>query len=132
MFLADLTHAQKRAFLTIARAMTEVDGVKPEEEQLLRFFEIESGLSLDDAPDGDPTTFASLFEDRRSQVSLLLELIGLGYSDADYTEAEAAFVRTFAEAFSIPVEQLDVLENWVLRQLALYEEAEALRSNDLN
>lgn len=130
MFLADLNHEQRRAFLSIARAMTEVDGLKEEEEQLLRFFEIESGVSLDDAPDGDPTTFTSLFEDRRSQVSLLLELIGLGYTDAEYTEAEAAFVRTFAEAFSIPTEELDVFENWVLRQLSLYEEAESLRSND--
>ena len=94
----------------------------------MSFFHLETGLAASDALVDNPIQFAAVFDDRRSQVSLLLELIGLGHTDAEYSDTERAFVQAFADAFDIPTEEIDLFENWVLRQIALFNEAQDFRT----
>jgi hypothetical protein len=128
MFLHDLHEDQKRAFLRLARDFMRVDGMKPEEKALMATFEREMNMTTSEAAEGELAEIARVFQDRKSKVSVLLELIALGHIDNDFSAAEHEFLAQFVDQFGFDASEFDVLENWVLRQLALMQQADRLRT----
>lgn len=122
MFLTALTEPQKRAFLALARDFVQVDQELSEQESsLLTALFAETRLPAS-AIDGEADL--SVFDSRRSQVAVILELIGIGHADSEYGPEEAAFVQGVAERLGVGETELLEMENWVLRQTALAREAE--------
>ena len=126
MFLNNLSEEQQQAFLKIVHEFVNVDGVEPEEEALMETYCRETGLSTDDVAEQPVPQLLSLFETRRSRVSMMLELIGLGHIDQDFSENEQEYLRRFLEEFGWAESEFDILENWVLREIALMQDADEL------
>lgn len=68
----------------------------------------------------------SAFRSRKSKVSVLLELIGIGHIDGQYSAPESRFIRMVAKAFGISLLEITALENWTLRLTSLTREANTL------
>ena len=66
------------------------------------------------------------FDSSRSRAAALMELIGLAYADTIYAEEERTFIDDVARRMEISPARLSLMESWVIRQLALAEEGQAL------
>lgn len=121
MFLENLEAREKRAFLALAHKVVHADGVLAEREA-----EILATLSSairEPALEGTVEELAAAFQSRRSKVFALLELMGIGYVDGEYHVAEIESVAEIATALGFSGDELVGMENWVVRQIALIEEA---------
>ncbi len=126
MFLAPLTDAQKRAFMALAAMVVDSDErVTRQERELMASLSAEMGMP--DAPEGmDLAAAAAAFADWPGKVRAMLELIGIARADCDFDKRESALIRRIAEAFGIAPGELEVMDDWVFRQLALVREANYL------
>ncbi len=130
MFLNNLSETEKKAFLTLAKEFILVDGVlSPEEEELVRIMKAEMGIS-EGFPEGEKShqELFSLFNSRKSRISALIEMEGLGYANMEYHVQEKEFIKEMAETFGITADELDTIDEWVVRQVALLYEAHELWS----
>lgn len=152
MFLAELEETEKQAFVELANRFMCSDGTKGDAEarmleqmrsQMWPTSVPEEGSTAaivaatvlgkskwlmrstfsDDTPIAD---LLSCFTSRASRSIALLEIIGLGHADANYCALEEEFVNEMATAFQIPLADVAAMENWVLRQLTLVNEARAI------
>ena len=126
MFLAPLTDAQKRAFMALAALVIDADErVTRQERALMASLRAEMGMP--DAPEGmDIAAAAAEFADWAGKVRAMLELIGIARADCDFDKRESEVIRRIAEAFGITPGKLEVMDDWVFRQLALVREANYL------
>ena len=126
MFLAPLTAPQKRAFMALAAMVVDSDErVTRQERELMASLSAEMGMP--DAPEGmDLAAAAAAFADWPGKVRAMLELIGIARADCDFDKRESALIRRIAEAFGIAPGELEVMDDWVFRQLALVREANYL------
>ena len=121
MFIENLTENEKAAFLGLAQKVIRADGVlAPKEELLLASW---SSLGVHSPMDGTVERLASIFSTRRSRVSALLELLGLAFADGKYRRTERTLGAEIAQALGFTESELIAMENWVIRQVALVEEA---------
>ncbi len=128
MFLYNLTANEQSAFLGLAQNIIQADGIlAPQEEQLFEYLTKATGQS---PAEGTVESLASVFQNRRAKASALLELMGLGLSDSQYNPAERALVAKVAKAFGFNENELVVMENWVIRQAMLVEEANGFWSEE--
>lgn len=75
-------------------------------------------------PEDDLETLAAAFDTTQAQAVALLEIIGVGHADAEFSPEENAFVRRLATAFGISDAKVGAMESWVTRQMALAQEVE--------
>jgi len=68
----------------------------------------------------------SLFNSKKSRISALIEMEGLGYANMEYHIQEKEFIKEMAESFGISTDELDTIDEWVVRQVALLYEAHEL------
>lgn len=128
MFLHLLNDKEKGGFLSLAHKLVWADGEFASEEQLfLDAMKREMGLPSDEeAKDADPTVASGNFGSKKSRVAAMLELIGLAHADNEYHPDEVALLKTVNAAFDFSETQFAAMENWVLRQLTLTREADAM------
>jgi uncharacterized tellurite resistance protein B-like protein len=125
MFLNHLSQNEKKAFLTLAKEFILVDGeLSPEEEDLVAIMKSEMGIQ-EGFPEGEKSRqdLFKMFENKKSRMAALIEMQGLGYANMEYHIQEKAFVKEMAESFGITEEELDRIDEWVVRQVALLYEA---------
>lgn len=125
MFLHHLTENEKKAFLTLAKEFILVDGaLDQEEENLVRIMKAEMNIE-EGYPEGQISRqeLLKMFESRRSQMTAVIEMQGLGYANMEYHLQEKEFVQEMAESFGISNEELSDIDDWVVRQVALLYEA---------
>ena len=126
MFVQYLSERQQAALLHYSYEMMRADNIVEAEERVqldvLRS-QARPGVEAEDVPIGE---LADLFEDRLSRVALLLELVGMGSVDGQFTPEESALVGRVAAALEIGRDDLKSIESWVKRQLELVEEAREL------
>ena len=126
MFVQYLSEPQQAALLHYSYEMMRADNVVEAEEsvhlEVLRS-QARPGVEAEDVPIDD---LPDLFEDRLSRVALLLELVGMGYVDNQFSAGESELIGKMAAVLEIGEEDLDSIETWVKRQLALVEEAREL------
>jgi hypothetical protein len=126
MFLDRLDPHEQSAFLGLAAHLVHSDGVLADGERTL-LAAIRASVGPGVTPQsGSVQTLAEAFRSHGSQRAVLLELMGLGYVDGDFDWREQAVVRDVADAMGVSPDELRLLENWTLRQVALLQEAEAL------
>lgn len=137
MFLHHLTKPQKKAFLPLALEFIAVDQHRNSAElHLLDQMKREMGIPVGEStePPAEPVDrkqLAKAFDDRRSRAVVLLELIGLGYADGEFTDREYAFIRDLAQAIGVSKGERLAMENWVVRQLELFREATEFWTEEL-
>jgi hypothetical protein len=128
MFLDNLTVSEKIAFYVLAKRFVKADTtVVTAEASVLSHFRREIGLP-EDTYSAKMTLgqCLSAFRSRKSKVSVLLELIGIGHIDGQYSAPESRFIRMVAKAFGISLLEITALENWTLRLISLTREANTL------
>ena len=126
MFIEYLSKRQQSVLLHYAYEMMRADKKIEANERLL----IENlrgqtlpGVEAEDVPIAD---LNQIFEDRLTRIALLLELVGVGYVDESFSSNESALIAEVADALHIAQDDLDKVESWVRRQLALVGEAREL------
>ena len=121
MFLENLTDGERSAFLGLARTLVHADGtLNGREEQVLGSL---TAIAGEPVAEGTVEDLASAFQTRRAKVSALLELVGIGLIDGEYQPAERAMVAEVAKALGFSESELTEMEKWVVRQVALWDEA---------
>ena len=112
MFLNNLSQTEKKAFLTLAKEFILVDGVfSPEEEGLVSIMKGEMGIE-EGFPEGEKTRkeLLSLFTSKRSRISAIMEMEGLGYANMEYHVQEKVFIKEMADAFGLSADELDSID----------------------
>ncbi len=123
MFLNLLDNDEKRAFAELAEKMIEADGlVIGREAAALAALKAEMGVS--DGGDGRSVeALAGVFTSWRSKVAALLELIGLGYTDVNYSVNEKSMVDVVAGQMGLTKDELAEVEAWVREHVSLIRRA---------
>ena len=127
MFVQNLNERQQGVLLHYADEVMRVDRRIDASElmamDMLRD-QAEPGVKPEDVPIGQ---LSSLFEDRLSRVSFLLELVGMGYVNEDFDPRQSELIAQIAEAFSFHEDgTIEAVEGWVKDQLALTKSARQL------
>ncbi|MBO6950229.1 MAG: hypothetical protein JJ855_19850 [Rhodospirillales bacterium] len=121
MFLNLLTERQKQSFLALATKVSMADGeVVPAENVTLNVRVAEMGGHVKAPPDeiyGDAKF--EVFDTRQSQTIVVLELMVIAYSDAEYHEYERPIIDELIEKFDFNAEQVARFEDWAKRQSPL-------------
>ncbi|HFQ5126938.1 TPA: TerB family tellurite resistance protein [Vibrio vulnificus] len=126
MFIGNLNKDQQGVLLAIAQKLINVDGqVSVEEVAILEQIKLQCDNDVE-AISYTEESMITLFPDRRSKVSLLLEILGVAYSDTEYCNKEQDFLTSLASNLSINDKELQKLTNWVTRQLNLVQEVALL------
>ncbi len=125
MFLGVLNNDERQAFAVLAERVIEADGiVVGAEKKALEVLKREIGIAEKGAVDGRSTeALASTFLGRRSKIAVLLELIGLGYSDASFSVDEKSCVARIAIAMGLGPEEMAELDQWVKEHVAHVQSA---------
>ena len=96
MFVQYLSERQQAALLHYSHEMMRADNLIEAEESLhletLRA-QTRPGIQAEDVPVG---ALAELFEDRLSRIALLLELVGMGFVDNQYSAGESKLIGKLA------------------------------------
>ncbi len=129
MFVGNLNEPQQQVLIALTKQLIAADGeINEKEKEILAFIESQCSLSSVESSETpiNQDKIISIFNDQRSTVSLILELLGVAYSDSHYDEEEKRFVEKVANDLSVPSELMEQLESWVHRQFILTREAEIL------
>ncbi len=131
MFVHLLNERQQRALLALANRFVVTDqALSDSEKNVLELLYAESGLPFDTTlPEGETSELLSVFDGRQSKAALLMELIGIGVADDEFTLSESAFIWEASRALGISEAELNRLEDWVKRQLSLASEAASFWSD---
>ncbi|MEM0964425.1 MAG: TerB family tellurite resistance protein [Bacteroidota bacterium] len=130
MFLHELTHEQRRAFLVLARQVVDADHrlAIQEVERLDRLY-VAAGVQAETA--GAPTATGNLhllFGTERSRVVLLIELLLVAYADGRFHPSELEAIRRIATQVRLDAGVFHAAMDWARRLQALVEEASELGS----
>jgi hypothetical protein len=124
MFLNLLDSDEKRAFAELAERMIEVDGlVIGREEAALAALKAEMGMPRGGGAGRSVAELAGVFRSRRAKVAALLELLGLGYSDTDFSLSEKSLASEIAGHMGLTAADLTELEGWVTAHVNLVRRA---------
>ena len=128
MWLSALSVQQREALLGLAHNVVVSDGLlDPNEEGMLDEFRRE--MDLHPAVQAEYLELDGIdatFDNRRSRIIALLNLIRLSYADGAFEIEEECLLKEISRAFDIDNEEFRLLDNWVRRFLSLQEEARIL------
>ncbi len=127
MFLHLLNEPQQKALLALTKQFIETDrNLADAEQNLLELMYAESGLDFGEELPGDSLeTLAAAFDTKQARAAALLEILGVGHADEEFSPEESAFVSNLAEHLGLTEDQVRAMESWVSRQIALAREAES-------
>ena len=127
MFLYDLNHNQKEAFICLAHVVVVSDGeLSPGEQQMMGELKREIGLSSAFEPHYMPIDgIGDIFNTRSSRVATIIALIRLGYADGEFEIEEQFLLKEICATFEVTEPDFTIIENWVRRLVALEREARA-------
>ena len=127
MWLSSFSGDQRLAMLRLAHNVIVSDGLlDPNEEGMLLELKEEMGLSeLEELEYLELQGIQDIFQDRRSRVVVVINLIKLSYVDGAFEIEEECLLKEIAHAFDISDTEFLLLDNWVRRLSALEQEAEA-------
>lgn len=128
MFLHGLTDPQKRLFLILAKQFVLADSeVTSAEERHLKSLQSEVCTEAPgDAESYDKKELLASFDTAKSQISVILELITLGYTDGEFSEEENQFIHELATVFGISDDELDKYAHWALKHYEVLSEGRVL------
>lgn len=127
MFLSLLSTREKVAFLALAKKVIVSDRIIAQSE-MVRFKSMKQELEImdelvdekinesivDNLPDNIPE-LCSEFVAKKTKVSALMELIGLGYVDGKFVQEEREIIYQIAHYFGIRKMETDSYIDWASR-----------------
>lgn len=127
MWLSSFSDNQRLVMLRLAHNVIVSDGLlDPNEEGMLLELKQEMGLSeLEELEYLELQGIQDVFQDKRSRVVVVINLIKLSYVDGAFEIEEECLLKEISRAFDISDTEFLLLDNWVRRLSALEEEAEA-------
>ncbi len=127
MWLSSFSGNQRLVMLRLAHNVIVSDGLlDPNEEGMLLELKQEMGLSeLEELEYLELQGIQDVFQDKRSRVVVVINLIKLSYVDGAFEIEEECLLKEISRAFDISDTEFLLLDNWVRRLSALEEEAEA-------
>jgi tellurite resistance protein len=128
MWLSSLSSDQRNALLRLAHNVVVSDGLlDPNEEGMLIELKREMGLSeVGELEYLELEGIQNVFQDRRSRIIVVVNLIKLSYVDGAFEVEEECLLKEIARSFDISDQDFLLLDNWVRRLTALEEEVTAL------
>ena len=128
MWLSSLSSDQRNALLRLAHNVVVSDGLlDPNEEGMLIELKREMGLSeVGELEYLELEGIQNVFQDRRSRIIVVVNLIKLSYVDGAFEVEEECLLKEIARTFDISDQDFLLLDNWVRRLAALEEEVTAL------
>jgi tellurite resistance protein len=125
MWLSSLTQQQRVALLGLAHNVVVSDGLlDPNEEGMLDEFKREMELSpKTESQYLELNGVDRVFDTRRAQAIVLLNLLRLSYVDGAFEIEEECLLKEVSRAFGVPDSEFQLMDNWVRRLVALEEEA---------
>ena len=128
MWLSSLSNVQRNALLGLAHNVIVSDGLlDPNEEDML--FELKREMGLSDVGELEYLELEgiqNIFENRRSRVIVIVNLLKLSYVDGAFEVEEECLLKEIARTFEISDQDFLLLDNWVRRHTALEDEVIAL------
>ena len=126
MWMSSLNLHQREALLRLAYNVVVSDGLlDPNEEGMLDEFRAEMGLGAElELEYLELGGIEHVFDDRRSRLIALLNLLKLSYADGAFEIEEECLLKEISQTFAVSAEEFLLLDNWVKRWVGL--EAEAL------
>ena len=127
MWLSSFSGDQRLVMLRLAHNVIVSDGLlDPNEEGMLLELKQEMGLSeLVELEYLELQGIQDVFQDKRSRVVVVINLIKLSYVDGAFEIEEECLLKEISRAFDISDTEFLLLDNWVRRLSALEVEAEA-------
>jgi hypothetical protein len=123
VFLNLLDSDEKRAFAELAEKMIEADGLVIDREAAA-VAALKAEMGVTDGGEGRSVeALAGVFHSKRSKMAALLELIGLGYSDANFNVNEKSLVDVTARQMGLTRDELAAAEGWVRDHVTLIRRA---------
>lgn len=125
MFLGQLSEKEKNAFISLSVHASNSNGVFAEEEKVMiqeycremdiPFFDANNAISMDEVVD--------IFKDSELRIKkiVLLEILGLVYSDGEYDDSEKGFISEYAKKIGLTDEDI------AKQTIAIKEYLEALK-----
>lgn len=122
MFLSNLLHEEKQAFIELASHVAGIDGIVNKSEQVvLEMFKREMEIEDYQIKNLPIDEILSKFESKKSKNIALIELIGLVFADEDgYDEAERNAIKLIKQNFGLSFEKYEEYKSWVLQFNELY------------
>lgn len=124
MFLQKLSCIQQKIFLGLAKEVVEADSkILLREKIYLK--QLSDEIGSDDLvvkPNND--LILDNYQDKPTRIILLIELIGLAYSDGDFAKEEDLLIFGIAELFGVPRQEYNKYVSWVRRFTKLFKEAQ--------
>lgn len=131
MWLSSLHPEQRKALLGLAHNVIVSDGLlDPNEEGMLDQFKRE--MELHPSLESDYLELEGIenvFDNRKSRVIALLNLIRLSYADGAFEIEEECLLKEISRTFEVSDEEFLLLDNWVRRLVALEDEARGLMAS---
>ena len=131
MFLGQLSEKEKNAFISMSVHVSSSDGVFADEEKAMiqdyckemgiPFFDADNAISMDEV--------VAVFRESEIQIKkiVLLETLGLVYSDGEYDNVEKGFVDEYAKKIGLTDEDVEKQTEAIKEYLvALKKVAEAI------
>ncbi|RPG32949.1 MAG: hypothetical protein CBC52_001885 [Gammaproteobacteria bacterium TMED92] len=126
--MSSLSNVQRNALLRLAHNVIVSDGLlDPNEEDML--FELKREMGLSDVGELEYLELEgiqNIFENRRSRVIVIVNLLKLSYVDGAFEVEEECLLKEIARTFEISDQHFLLLDNWVRRHTALEDEVIAL------
>ena len=129
MFLHELGRQQQHAFVDLAHRIIELDDhLAEQKKQTMELLRREMDLSavLEDGDGllaGPSASTTEVFETRKERAIVLLELLLLALADGELHQAEKQILQSIARDLDVSDEELETMQNWALREVALAQEA---------
>lgn len=126
MFVQNLNEKQQSSLLYLAHEVAKADGDLHELQMGLMEIIKEQCKDSVEEQEIQLEQLPRIFDTERAKCSLLLELLGVAYSNNEYDIREKELIEKYAETLDINLGKLESLEIWVKKQLALMKDIEQL------
>jgi len=115
MFLQNLNFEQQRVFLKLADEIIHADGIlSAQEDQLFAELKLQLPSNIDVANElGD---LNKVFKTKKTRVSVLTEIIGIGYVDGYYDAKERKYVNNLGKKLGFIQKEIDFFTQWIEKQ----------------
>ena len=126
MFVQYLNERQQSVLLHYAyemmRADSSADAREMNQLDVLRA-QTQPGVQAEDVAIEE---LPELFDDRMSRITLMIEVIGMGYADEKFDPRESELIDNMSNVLAIDEDEVLNIVSWVKRQLLLVKEAHRL------
>ncbi|MBU4179683.1 MAG: hypothetical protein KJ625_07090 [Actinobacteria bacterium] len=125
MYLSVLTPMQQEAVIFLARELIATDdAITAKEQDVLDQMVREVELPMPSARYlSSHGAAVEALTTGKARAIAIIELLGIAHADGEYGEEERCYIQDLVQELGVPETTVTAMENWVLRYVALTDEA---------